>query len=203
MGIGLIFRFTYKKRGLVDYQKAVERVMAHPQYKKNIAFGEPRSGHPEGKVQFHIAELESNLERLKPYLPQPDQYWKLKFLIHIHDSFKINAAKGVPSTDPRHHAVLAKTFASQFITDQDMLAMIQYHDESYYLWRQVCKNGRYNRLQFTTLLETIQDWDLFLIFNIIDGHTAGKNMGKLPWFIHEVRKYKEAAVDVTWIGFLQ
>ena len=36
----------------------IEKIMADPRYRKNIEYGEPRSGHPEGKVKQHIADLE-------------------------------------------------------------------------------------------------------------------------------------------------
>ncbi|HJR81540.1 MAG TPA: hypothetical protein VJ821_15820 [Anaerolineales bacterium] len=62
--------------------------MADPRYQENIEYGEPRSGHPEGKVKYHIAELEENLEKMASRGISEVQYWKLKFLIHVHDTFK-------------------------------------------------------------------------------------------------------------------
>ena len=44
-------------------QEVVTRVVSDPRYLKNIEYGRPRHGHPEGKVKFHIAELEANLEK--------------------------------------------------------------------------------------------------------------------------------------------
>ena len=69
-------------------KQIVERVMADPRYQENIEYGEPRSGHPEGKVKYHIAELEENLEKMASRGISEVQYWKLKFLIHVHDTFK-------------------------------------------------------------------------------------------------------------------
>ena len=48
-------------------------------------------------------------------------------------------------------------------------------------------------------MEAIQDWNLFLIFLIIDGNTQGKDRSKLIWFINEARKYKETFVDESWV----
>jgi hypothetical protein len=62
-------------------KEIVERIMADSRYQKNIDDGAPRSGHPEGKVKFHIAELEENLEKLVPRGISEEQYWKLKFLV--------------------------------------------------------------------------------------------------------------------------
>ena len=72
----------------------VEKITADPRYQKNVEYGEPRSGHPEGKIKFHIAELEENLEKLVPRGVSEEQYWKLKFLIYVHDTFKAGVAKG-------------------------------------------------------------------------------------------------------------
>jgi hypothetical protein len=53
--------------------------------------------------------------------------------------------------------------------------------------------------RFSRLLDTIMDWDLFLMFLIIDGCTQGKDPDKVRWFIAEVRKHKETFVDETWL----
>jgi len=69
----------------MDHQKLTKRVLADERYQKNIEFeyDRPLAGHPEGKVKYHIADLETNLERLKPRLRNEEDYWKLKFLIHV------------------------------------------------------------------------------------------------------------------------
>jgi len=180
-------------------KEIVEQITADPRYRKNVEYGEPRPGHPEGKVRNHIAELEANLEALAPGVSQSD-YWKLKFLIHVHDTFKAEAAPDVPIVHPRSHASLARSFAAEFTDDADLLNMIQFHDENYALWLQFAHSGAYNAGRFDKLLKTIKDWDLFLTFLIIDGCTAGKERAKLAWFIEEVKKHKETKVDPSWIS---
>jgi len=180
----------------------VEKIIADPRYQKNIEYGEPRSGHPEGKVKFHIAELEENLERLtsraSPGISE-EQYWKLKFLIHVHDTFKAESIPDSPILSPNSHSSLAKKFASEFTDDEDLLNMIQFHDLNFALWKQFVATGAYDLQRFDTLLESIQDWDLFLMFVIIDGSTPGKERSKLIWFINEVTMYKETLVDESWV----
>ena len=176
----------------------VERMMADPRYIRNIEYGEPRSGHPEGKVKFHIAELEQNLDKLAPRITD-EQYWKLKFLIHVHDSFKAEAVPDSPILSPNSHASLARKFASEFTDDADLLNMIQFHDVNFASWKQFDATGSYDADRFRALLETIVDWDLFLMFSILDGNTAGKDPDKLRWFIREVRKSKATFVDEDWI----
>ena len=183
----------------ITMQEIVARILADPTYQKNIDYGRPRPGHPEGKVRFHIADLEANLERLRQRGISEEEYWKLKFLIHVHDTFKAEAKKNVPFVHPRSHATLARQFAARFTDDKDLLNMIQYHDQNYYLWLDFLRNGSLDRGAFQTLLDTIQDWDLFLMFTIIDGRTAGKDKNKLGWFIEEVRKSKPTRVDTGWV----
>lgn len=173
-------------------------VIADPRYLKNIEHGEPRSGHPEGSVKNHIAELEENLEKFAPRISE-ERYWKLKFLIHVHDTFKAEAVPDSPITSPHSHASLARKFASEFTKDLDLLNMIQLHDENFALWKQYAATGSYDAVRFQSLLETIKDWDLFLLFLILDGSTRGKDPHKMKWFVTEVRKEISTTVDESWI----
>ena len=117
----------------------------------------------------------------------------------MHDLFKVDAQNGLPTLHPQNHASLAKQYASQFTDDMDLLNMIQYHDENFNLWQEYLQTGNYDRDRFQGLLDTIKNWDLFLIFIIIDGCTVGKDPAKIHWFIDEVRKFKNTLVDATWI----
>jgi hypothetical protein len=177
----------------------LERVMADPRYQKNIEYGEPRSGHPEGKVKFHIAELEEILEKLVPRGISDEQYWKLKFLIHVHDTFKADATPNSRILNPNSHASLAKKFAAEFTADEDLLNMIQLHDVNYALWLEFARSGSYDVQRLHHLLDTIQDWDLFMMFLIIDGSSRGKERSKLIWFLQEVAKYRAIGVDESWV----
>src|SRR5207237_2755462 len=119
----------------ITMKDIVAKITRDPVYLRNIEFGEPRAGHPEGSVRAHIAELEANLETLKRRVSEAE-YWKLKFLIHVHDTFKAEAEKGVPISHPRSHASLARDFASRYTDDDDLLNMVQFHDEGFALYRQ-------------------------------------------------------------------
>ena len=180
-------------------KEIVEKIIADPRYQRNIEYGEPRSGHPEGKVKYHIADLERNLENLVSFGISEEQYWKLKFLIHTHDTFKAESVPDSPIINPNSHASLAKKFASEFNDDEDLLKMIQFHDLNFALWKQFAATGTYDTQRLENLLETIQDWDLFLMFMIIDGSTQGKDPEKIRWFLSEVRKYKDTRVDESWV----
>ena len=169
----------------MDYRAAFDAIVSDPRYQKNLGCGDARPGHPEGTVRMHIAEIEPNLETLRPHLSD-DDYWKLKLLIHTHDSFKAESVPGVAITDPNSHASLARQFLAEFCDDPDLLAMVQYHDEPFALWRQFEAKGKYNQDRLAALLKNIADWNLFLAFNIIDGCTEGKSREPLHWLFKEL-----------------
>jgi hypothetical protein len=171
---------------LTPYQTILDAILADPRYLRNLDWGEPRPGHPEGSVRAHIAEIERNLDKLRPRLSE-EEAGKLKLLIHAHDTFKSEADAGVAITDPRSHASLARAFLAEYCADADLQAMVQYHDEPYALWRQFVGRGTYNPERFARLLTNIKDWNLFLAFNIIDGCTEGKGRQPLLWLFEQVR----------------
>jgi hypothetical protein len=167
------------------YQTIFLRIIADPRYLANLDWGESRPGHPEGTVRAHIAELEQNLELLQPKLIG-EEADKLKILIHTHDSFKAEAHKGVAILHPISHASLARTFLAEFCDDDELLNIVQYHDEPYALYRQFESKGSYNAERFSALISVIPNWDLFLAFNIIDGCTVGKSRDSLRWLFREI-----------------
>jgi hypothetical protein len=169
---------------MLDYRKVFDAVVRDSRYVSNLDWGKPRRGHPEGTVRAHIAELEINLEKLRPKLNDDD--WRLKLLIHTHDSLKAEAQAGVRISDPRSHASLARAFLAEYCEDADLVAMVQYHDEPYALYRQFESYGEYNQDRFLSMVHSIQDWNLFLAFCIIDGCTAGKSREPLRWLFREI-----------------
>ena len=189
----------YSSKLLERMKDNITKIQSDPRYKKNVEYGKPRSGHPEGKIKSHIADLIANLESIKPRLRSACDYWKLLFLIHVHDTFKAEAARNVSNLHPQSHASLARAFASEFTSDSDLLNMIQYHDENYALWKEFRREGLDDESRFQELLSAIDDWNLFLLFIIVDGATRGKDQEKLVWFVQQVRKHKQVEVKESWI----
>jgi hypothetical protein len=174
-----------------DYIEIFDAISRDARYQRNLDWGEVRPGHPEGTIRAHIAELERNLAQLHPKLSDTD-YWQLKLLIHTHDTFKSEAQRGAPIAAPDSHASLARAFLAEFCDDADMLAMVQYHDEPFALWRQFKLKGRLNEERLATLLTSIRDWNLFLAFNIVDGCTQGKQRDSLQWLFRLVGERVES-----------
>ncbi len=181
---------------MTPYEAALDAILNNPRYLKSLDWGESRPGHPEGTIRAHVKELEGNLESLRSRLSETD-FWKLKLLVHTHDTFKGEALAGVRISDPRSHASLAREFLAGFCEDTDLLAMVQNHDEPFALWRQFTTKGKVNQERFARLLRSIQNWSLFLAFNIIDGCTEGKSREPLAWFFHELNGKVESSFSAA------
>ena len=178
-----------------DYERIFAGLTRDERYLANLDWGQPRRGHPEGTVRAHIEELERNLNRLRPRLTEED-FWKLRLLIHVHDSFKAEAQSGVPIAHPRSHASLARAFLAEFCQDDDLLAMVQLHDEPYALYQQQLHRASVDAERFENLIASIRDWNLFSAFLLIDGCTAGKDRGSLQWFLAEIEGKVESTFGV-------
>lgn len=155
-------------------------------YRENISQGEARLGHPEGSIANHIKDLERSLELIRGELC-PYQIAQLNILIHVHDTFKPKAAPKVSILDPKSHASLARAFLSAFVSSEDLLAMVQFHDELHALWKQFQAKGTVDSQRLHKLFRSIKDWDTFLAFNIIDGATDGKDRAFIYWAIDMCR----------------
>lgn len=176
-----------------EYERAFAAVTRDERYLAHLDWGQPRRGHPEGTIRAHIDELERNLQRLRPRLSE-EEACKLRLLIHTHDTFKAEGQAGVPIAHPRSHASLARAFLAEFCQDEDLLAMVQWHDEPYALYQQQKHRASIDADRFEELLAAIRDWNLFTAFLVIDGCTAGKDRGSLQWFLAEI----EGRVESTF-----
>ncbi|QDU59671.1 hypothetical protein Pan216_05030 [Planctomycetes bacterium Pan216] len=175
---------THPPRSIAALRAILAELQADCRYQENLDWGEPRSGHPEGSIRQHLDELQRNLDQLRPRVSD-GHYWKLRILIHVHDSFKPDAKPGVSIEDPRSHASLARAFLAEYCVDADLLAMVQYHDEPYALWRKSGGAGC-DEKRLARLIERIDDWDLYSAFLIIDGCAEGKSREPLVWFFRQI-----------------
>jgi hypothetical protein len=169
-----------------NLEQILQRITTDPRYQKNLPWGIPRQGHPEGSLRAHITQLEKNLAALAHKFSKDDQQ-KLKILIHTHDIFKPDATEGVRITDPRSHASLAKNFLAEFLPDPDLLNMLQYHDEPYALYLQFKSRGHFDQSRLHNLIALIKDWNLFLAFQIIDNCTPGKSRQPLLFLFTQLQ----------------
>jgi len=174
-----------------DWKAIFEKIISDPRYQANIQYGKPRRGHAEGSVSAHIRDLDRNLEDLVGrglVSAGNPTYWKLKVLIHVHDTFKAEAKDDSPILDPKSHASLACDYLGGFTQDADMLRITQFHDIGFAVYQKLQATGRFDETKLMTGLEGISNMDLFLLFAIIDACTPSKGRRMIRWLVEEVNK---------------
>ena len=185
MGNESIDQGVFDEGAMTEYRAIFEILTNDERIQRNLCWGEPRFGHPEGTVGAHVVDVERNVEVLRPKLT-PEGYWKLRVLAQIHDAFKAEAAEGAKIRDPDSHASLARKFLAECCQDEDLLNIVQFHDEPYSLWRQQHHRGRFDHQRLDALIHLIRDWNVFLAFCIADGSTEGKSRAPLHWLFDQV-----------------
>jgi hypothetical protein len=155
-------------------ETALERELASdPALLRGLAWGRPRSGHPEGSVGSHVAEILAAITE-----PPGRRRTELRFLALVHDAFKHRVRHHAAYSPDNDHAVLARRFAERHTADPRLLDTLELHDEPYYIWR-TCAGG--GRAALESLLARIPDLPLFLRFVELDGSTQGKDPRPLTW----------------------
>jgi len=178
------------------YRAAYEAIIRDQRYLANLDWGKPRAGHPEGTVRAHVAQLEHNLDALRPRLSE-EEYWKLRLLVHVHDTFKLDADRNAPIKSPRSHASLAAAFLREFLPeDEDLATIVQYHDEPYAIFLRFKKQGVMDLKRLEALISRVEDLDLFGAFQLIDNATPGKSRESLLFFFSAIPRRAEARFGV-------
>jgi HD domain len=159
------------------------RVAEQPELLEGLAWGEPRTGHPEGAVGTHVSHL---LETLDQMGETGERRELLRFMALVHDSFKYQVRERLPRVGENHHAMRARRFAERFTDDERLLAAIELHDRPYALWRKLKRRGKLDERAFNRMMRRIPDPDLFLRFIQLDGSTEGKRPEPIEWFRDEL-----------------
>ena len=157
-------------------------IAADPAWQQGVAWGQPRKGHLEGAVMYHIADILKNIERLHV---DPEERRKLRLIALIHDSFKYRVDEVRPKTGNNHHARIARHFAERYITDAGILLVIETHDEAYNIWRYGFYRGHWPRAEELAdlLLQRLGSLlSLYAHFFYADSNTESKNPAPVIWF---------------------
>lgn len=163
------------------------RILTMPEILQGLIWGEPRYGHPEGKVVFHVREIYFNIDNLTP-APTSEDRIKLRTIALLHDTFKFREDRSTPRDYTKYHAVLARQFAEANIpeiTDQNMLTVIEQHDEAYYCWRlhTSLNNQALSDTRLNVLLDKVKGYaPLYFSFFLCDTSTGDKTQAPLKWF---------------------
>ena len=148
-----------------------------------LAWGRPRSGHPEGSVGVHVADL---LRTIDEWGFEGQRRAELRLLALVHDSLKNRVNYLRPRRGENHHAMRARRVAERFIEDERLLVTIELHDRPYSLWRKMRRRRRLDESAFDRMMRRIPDTELFLDFIELDGSTEGKRAEPIRWFREEL-----------------
>lgn len=155
------------------------KIISDVEFITGMTWGKPRSGHPEGKVISHIAEVLANVEKYST----PETREKLRLISIIHDAFKYKVDKAKPRMGENHHAMIARRFAEKYIDDIELLQIIELHDEAYNAW---CKGDRGDWVKAEgraiNLISMLKNIKLYLAFYQCDNETGDKEKDNFTWF---------------------
>lgn len=174
---------------LVRPETPLERaILNHPEWLEGALWGEPRWGHPEGKVILHIREVLDNVERVSPHYPHLRE--SLRLITILHDTFKYKEEQVRPRRDwSQHHAVFAARFARLMGIDPLLSDHIELHDEAYYAWIDVHFKNKTDKAQ-QRLLNIEQrlggDWQLYYLFFKCDTQTGDKTQLPVNWLENQL-----------------
>ncbi len=178
--------------GILAPENEIERKMlAKPEFRKGLLWGQPRFGHPEGEIWKHIREVLDNIDLL--HLSFQDRA-RLRQIAFVHDTFKYREDKSYPRDWTRHHAVYARHFIEQFTEDPAVLLITELHDEAFYCWRtrHIFNQPAEGEERLSRLLRQIRPFlQLYYSFFWCDTRTGDKNQTPLIWFedcVPEIRK---------------
>jgi hypothetical protein len=158
-----------------------------PDFQRGLFWGEPRFGHPEGKVVFHVREVLDNIDRI-PMLPHLERV-RLRLVAFAHDTFKYEEDRSRPRNWAKHHAQLARQFLSQFTDDQVVLDILETHDDAFYAWL-ASRIDASNTLTPTHPVKTLESllnqmgycMQTYYLFFKCDTQTGDKTQAPLKWF---------------------
>ncbi|GAC1358197.1 MAG: hypothetical protein NVS4B11_23430 [Ktedonobacteraceae bacterium] len=159
-------------------------IAADPAWQQGVVWGKPRSGHLEGPVQFHIADVLANIDRQQA---TAEERRKLRLIALVHDTFKYRVNELKPKMGHNHHAYIARVFAEKYIDDPVLLDLIELHDEAFNSWRLGAYKGRWEHAEerINNLLNRLgSSLPLYVRFFLADSQTESKDQTPVQWFTH-------------------
>lgn len=181
---------------LIKPETPLERtLLAVPEFRHGLLWGEPRFGHPEGMVALHVKEVLDNINFL-PKLSEKDRS-NLRLIALAHDAFKYAEDRSRPRDWNKHHGVLAKRFMETYTNDKDVLDVIKLHDDAYYCW--LYRNRNPSPRPLKPLMEKVgYCLQLYYLFFKCDTQTGDKTQAPLRWFEQEVTGIDIVKIKPYW-----
>jgi hypothetical protein len=159
-------------------------LLTHPEVRRGLLWGEPRFGHPEGKVGLHVREVLDNIDRI-PNIAAKERA-QLRLVAISHDAFKYQEDRSRPRDWSKHHAVLARKFMEVYTEDRVVLDIIETHDDAYYAWLSVKHEIFRQENEFKSLEHLLKKVSFCLhtyyLFFKCDTQTGDKTQASVKWF---------------------
>jgi hypothetical protein len=174
---------------LLEPETALEQqLLLVPEFRHGLLWGEPRFGHPEGKVALHVREVLDNVDRIEGL--EADMRMQLRLIALAHDTFKYAEDRNRPRDWLKHHGILARRFMEAYTDDTTVLDIIETHDDAYYAWLQtrhedVMPDNHKKSLQ-TLFARMGYCRQMYYLFFKCDTQTGDKTQAPLKWFEQNV-----------------
>lgn len=173
---------------LLQPESPLERnLLSTAEFRHGLLWGEPRFGHPEGKVALHVREVLDNID-LIPRL-YAEQRVQLRLIALAHDTFKYAEDRSRPRDWQKHHGHLARCFMETYTSDRAILDVIETHDDAYYAWLAV-RHEHWPEGKDKSLGHLLKRMgyclQLYYLFFKCDTQTGDKTQAPLKWFEREV-----------------
>jgi len=164
-----------------------KRIIEDPAFIEGAYWGKPRKGHPEGQVIYHIGHV---LENVDKYATTENRE-KLRLIAILHDTFKYQQDRSKSASRENNHSMIARRFAEKFISDLEILEIIELHDVAYYAWCSGFKDHNMEKAENISqrLINRLgQSMPLFLAFYQCDNETGDKTNDDFLWFREVVNR---------------
>lgn len=166
-----------------------EAIIGNSDFIDGCNYGKKRPGHPEGLVIYHIKEVLDNVEK---YYGEDEDRDDLRLIAILHDTFKHKVDRSKPRVGENHHGMLARRFAEKFPINDDILTILEKHDDAFKAWQKGGRHGDWykaerqaNQLINGLMIEGIID--LYVKFFKCDNLTGNKEQDNFDWFINLIK----------------
>lgn len=157
------------------------KIISDPLFIDGALWGKPRNGHPEGLVIYHIGDVLKNIDLHSSI----DNREKLRLIAIIHDTFKYKVDRTKNKDGENHHAMIARRFAEKYISDTDILDIIELHDEAFNSWRKGKLKNKWSVSEERALKlrdRLGKNIDTYMLFYKCDNSTGNKYSEDYQWF---------------------
>ena len=165
----------------LEPRSALERrIAADRRWRRGIEWGAPRPGHPEGAVRFHVEAVLGNVDEIA--IDERDLL-RLRFIALVHDTFKHEVDINQPRRGENDHAMIARRFAEGYTDEQEVLLVIETHDDAYRAWRRSGRDSGRGEREADALIRRLGSAiEFYGRFHRADTLVEGKDATHVRWF---------------------